>query len=219
MQATRWQEIDRLFDTAVEHKPAERSTFLSDASAGDEELRREVESLLEAHDRATKFIEVPAMEVAAKAAAAQGDDFSALGRKIGPYRILSPLGAGGMGEVYLAEDARLNRRVALKLLPSEFTRDPERIRRFEREARAASALNHPNIVTIYEIGESDGTSFIATELVEGQTLRDFMPRSRAQVKVALNVIAQAADALAAHAAGIIHRDVKPENIMLGPTAT
>ena len=217
MEAKRWQEIDRLFDAVLEREPSERSTFLAEASAGDEELRREVESLLEAHDRATKFIEVPAMEVAAKAAAAQGDDFSALGRQIGPYRILSPLGAGGMGEVYLAEDTRLNRRVALKLLPSEFTHDPERIRRFEREARAASALNHPNIVTIYEIGESEGTYFIATELVEGQTLRDVMPRSRAQVKVALNVIAQAADALsAAHAAGIIHRDVKPENIMLRP---
>ena len=109
--------------------------------------------------------------MAAKAAAAGGYDFSALGRKMGPYRVLSLLGAGGMGEVYLAEDTRLGRRVALKLLPSEFTHDTDRIRRFEREARAASALNHPNIVTIYEIDQIDGSYFIATELVEGQTLR------------------------------------------------
>jgi len=217
MQAKRWQEIDRLLDAVLEREPPERASFLADACAGDEELRREVESLLTAHDRAEKFIESPAMEVAAKAAAAQGKHFSALGRRMGPYRVLSLLGAGGMGEVYLAEDTRLGRRVALKLLPSEFTHDPERIRRFEREARAASALNHPNIVTIYEVGQSEGTYFIATELVEGQTLRDFMPRARAQMKEALNVIAQVADALsAAHAAGIVHRDVKPENIMLRP---
>ena len=201
----------------LEREPAERAAFLADACAGDDELRREVESLLTAHNRAEKFIEAPAMEMAAKAAAAVGVGLTTVGRKIGPYRVLSLLGAGGMGEVYLAEDTRLGRRVALKLLPSEFTHDAERIRRFEREARAASALNHPNIVTIYEIGQSDGAYFIATELVEGQTLRDFMPRARAQMKEALNVIAQVADALsAAHAAGIVHRDVKPENIMLRP---
>src|SRR5258705_11112629 len=129
MQAKRWQEIDRLFDAVLEREPSERASFLADACAGDDELRREVESLLTAHDRAEKFIEVPAMEVAARAAAAQGDDFSALGRTMGPYRVLSLLGAGGMGEVYLAEDTRLRRRVSLKLLPSEFTPNPERIRR------------------------------------------------------------------------------------------
>ena len=157
------------------------------------------------------------MEVAAKAIVASGNAISALGREIGPYRVLAPLGMGGMGEVYLAEDTRLGRRVALKLLPSEFTHDAERIRRFEREARAASALNHPNIVTIYEIGQIDGVYFIAAELVEGHTLRDFMPPKRAVMKDALNVIAQVAEALsAAHAAGIVHRDVKPENIMVRP---
>ena len=217
MQAERWQEIDRLFDAVLEREPAERASFLKAACAGDDELLHEVETLLAAHDRAEKFIEAPAMEVAAKVAAAGGNAFSALGREIGPYRVLSALGAGGMGEVYLAEDTRLGRRVALKLLPSEFTHDAERIHRFEREARAASALNHPNIVTIYEIGQSNGAYFIATELVEGQTLRDFMPRARVQMKDALNVITQAADALStAHAAGIVHRDVKPENIMLRP---
>lgn len=217
MQAKRWQEIDRLFDAVLEREPSERASFLADSCAGDDELRREVESLLAAYDRADKFIEAPAMEVAAKAAATGGDDLSALGRTIGPYRILSLLGVGGMGEVYLAEDARLGRRVALKLLPSEFTHDAERIRRFEREARAASALNHPNIVTIYEIGQIDGVYFIATELVEGQTLRGFITRTRTQLKETVNVIAQVAEALsAAHAAGIVHRDVKPENIMVRP---
>ncbi|MBA3320331.1 MAG: serine/threonine-protein kinase, partial [Pyrinomonadaceae bacterium] len=217
MRAERWQEIDRLFDAVLEREPAERASYLAAASAGDDELRREVESLLAAYERAGKFIEAPAMEMAAKAAAEGGDAFSALGREIGPYRVLSLLGAGGMGEVYLAEDTRLNRRVALKLLPAEFTHDAERIRRFEREARAASALNHPNIVTIYETGQSDGVYFIATELVEGQTLRDFMPHARARTKEALNIAAQIADALAAaHAAGIIHRDLKPENVMLRP---
>ncbi|HSQ20433.1 MAG TPA: protein kinase, partial [Blastocatellia bacterium] len=214
MQDDRWQEVDRLFDAVLELEPAQRASFIADACRGDDELRREVESLLAAHERAEKFIEAPAIALAAKVAAG-GNAFSVPGRKIGPYRVLSLLGAGGMGEVYLAEDTRLSRRVALKLLPSEFTHDPERIRRFEREARAASALNHPNIVTIYEIGQSDGTYFIATELVEGQTLRDFMPLARAQMKEAMNVATQVADALsAAHAAGIIHRDVKPENIML-----
>ncbi|HEY3027358.1 MAG TPA: protein kinase [Pyrinomonadaceae bacterium] len=217
MQAERWQEIDRLFDAVLEREPSERASFLATACAGDDELRREVESLLAAHDRAEKFIEAPAMEMAAKAAAAGGNVFSARGREIGPYRVLSLLGAGGMGEVYLAEDTRLGRRVALKLLPPEFTDDAGRIHRFEREARAASGLNHPNIITIYEIGQSDGSYFIATELVEGQTLRDFMPRARAHMKEAINVIAQVADALsAAHAAKIVHRDVKPENIMLRP---
>jgi Tol biopolymer transport system component len=124
---------------------------------------------------------------------------------------------GGMGEVYVAEDARLGRRVALKLLPPEFTHNAERIHRFENEARAASALNHPNIVTIYEVGESDGTYFIATELVEGKTLRELMLHARPDVKTALNMIGQIADALAAaHAAKIVHRDVKPENIMVRP---
>ena len=121
-----------------------------------------------------KFIEAPAMEVAAKAAAARGGAYSALGREIGPYRVLSLLGAGGMGEVYLAEDTRLGRRVALKLLPADFTYDAERIRRFEREARAASALNHPNIVTIYEVGQSNAAYF-TPRVIEGRR-RDFMRR-------------------------------------------
>jgi Tol biopolymer transport system component len=217
MQTERWQEIDRLFDAALDLDASERDAFLDKACADDEELRREVESLLAAHLRADKFIESPAMETAARAAAARGDTFFALGRQIGSYRVKALLGMGGMGEVYVAEDARLGRRVALKLLPPEFTHNAERIDRFEREARTASALNHPNIVTIYDVGQSDGTYFIATELVEGKTLRELMLQDRPDLKIAVNMIGQIADALAAaHAAGIVHRDVKPENIMVRP---
>src|SRR5438552_13126277 len=127
------------------------------------------------------------------------------GAQLGPYQILSSLGAGGMGEVYLAEDNRLGRKVALKLLPAEFTKDADRVRRFEQEARAASALNHPNIITIYDIGQADGIHFIATEFVEGETLRQRMTGERLALKVTLDLAAQIAAALAAaHDAGIIH---------------
>jgi eukaryotic-like serine/threonine-protein kinase len=138
-----------------------------------------------------------------------------VGRRISHYQILSLIGAGGMGEVYIAQDTRLGRKVALKLLPAEFTEDPERARRFEREARAASALNHPNIITIYDIEQVDGLHFIVTEYVEGQTLRNLMPATRVSMAEALEIAVQVAGALAAaHRAGIVHRDIKPENIML-----
>ena len=217
MRAERFRQIDELFDAALEKDAGARAAFLNSACTGDDELRAEVESLLAAHGRAENFIESPAMEVAARASAALSGVTAEVGRRIGPYKILSLLGAGGMGEVYLAEDARLNRRVALKLLPAGFTKDPERVRRFEREARAASALNHPNIVTIHDIGESDNTHFIATEFVEGRTLRRLIADGDLKTEEMLNVAAQIAEALAAaHAAGIIHRDIKPENIMLRP---
>ncbi len=133
------------------------------------------------------------------------------------YRILSKLGAGGMGEVYLAEDTRLGRQVALKLLPAEFTADPDRVRRFVQEAKAASALNHPNIITIYEIGEVDGTHFIATEFIHGLTLRQQLAKEKMRLHTALEVASQVAFALTtAHEAGIVHRDIKPENVMLRP---
>ena len=139
------------------------------------------------------------------------------GTRFDRYEILSPLGKGGMGEVYLAQDTRLKRKVALKLLPASFTQNAERLRRFEQEAYAASALNHPNIITIYEIGESGEFHFIATEFIEGNTLRQQMADTRMNLREALEIAVQIASALAAaHAAGIVHRDIKPENIMLRP---
>jgi eukaryotic-like serine/threonine-protein kinase len=137
------------------------------------------------------------------------------GTRLGHYEIAAPLGAGGMGEIYLAQDTRLGRRVALKLLPAHFTADAERLRRFVLEAKAASALNHPNIITIYEVGESDATHFIATEFIEGETLRQRMARARLSVADAVNLAQQIVSALAAaHEAGIVHRDIKPENVMI-----
>ncbi|HEX6625558.1 MAG TPA: protein kinase, partial [Pyrinomonadaceae bacterium] len=216
MNAERWRQIDEVFDAALELEPEARAGFLSDRCGGNAELRREVEALLAAHDKAGGFIETSAMKVAARAVA--GDTFYAeVERQIGPYRVLSLLGAGGMGEVYLAEDTRLGRRVALKLLPPPFVSDPDRLRRFEREARAASALNHPNILTLYDIGRVDGTHYIVTEYVEGGTLRARLSAGRITAPEAVRVAAQVAEALsAAHAAGITHRDIKPENIAIRP---
>src|SRR5689334_19524753 len=130
------------------------------------------------------------------------------------YRILDKLGAGGMGEIYLAEDTRLHRKVALKLLPAEFTCQAERVHRFEQEARAASSLNHPNILTIFEIGETNGTHFIATEFIDGETLREYLMHENPSLTAAIDIAIQTASALAAaHDAGILHRDIKPENLM------
>jgi Tol biopolymer transport system component len=215
MRPERFKQIDDWFAAALEVSGAERDALLKVACAGDNELRREVESLLAAHKRSADFIESPALESAARMAALQAG--SEIGRLVGPYEIVSLLGTGGMGDVYLATDPRLGRRVALKLLPSEFTQDAERVSRFEREARAASALNHPNIVTIYEIGQSEQAHFIAAEFVEGQTLRQLIAASKLQLATALKIGAQISEALsAAHSAGIIHRDIKPDNIMIRP---
>ncbi|HEY7179846.1 MAG TPA: protein kinase [Blastocatellia bacterium] len=218
----RWKRIERLYHAALERDTATREAFLAEACADDEELRREVVSLIAYDGHHASLIESPALEVAAREWADESS--SLLSRpsasappQIGAYKILSPLGRGGMGEVWLAYDTRLGRKVAIKLLPTEFTSRPERVRRFEQEARAASALNHPNIVTIYEIGEIDGRRFIVTEYVEGETLRRRTakaPQQRVRLSEALEVASQVAAALqAAHEAGITHRDIKPENVM------
>ncbi|MBC7931069.1 MAG: serine/threonine-protein kinase, partial [Rubrivivax sp.] len=217
MKAERWKQIDALFD-AVEQLPAERrDAYLAEACASDEELRREVLSLLAEQEKiADDFLERSAMKVVAKDLAHhtvfQSVPFAE--SELGTYKVERLLGAGGMGEIYLAHDGKLNRKVALKILPAEFVSDAERLHRFEREARAVSALNHPNIVTIYDVGESGGWHFIATEFVEGKTLRE-LAGENLSLKEILSVAAQAAEALAAaHGAGVIHRDIKPENIML-----
>jgi eukaryotic-like serine/threonine-protein kinase len=215
MKPKRWAQIDQLLDEALERAPAERAAFLAEACQGDEELRREVESLLTAHERAaSEFLQKPALEIAAQKLAAERNH-SLVGQTLGAYNIIEVLGAGGMGEVYLAQDERLKRRLAVKLLPRQFVADSARVERFAREARAVSALNHPNIVTVYDIGEANGAHFIAMEYVDGQTLREKSHTGPLNVKEAVEIVMQIAAALsAAHEAGIVHRDIKPENIML-----
>jgi serine/threonine protein kinase len=214
MTPERWQQIKPLFHAALGHERAQRAAFLAQACATDGPLRHEVESLLASHEQAESFIETPASDVAA-ALLAEDQPGLVTGQILGHFRIAGVLATGGMGEVYLADDTRLGRKIALKLLPPQFTINADRVRRFEQEARAASALNHPNIVTIHEIGQTESHHFIATEFVEGETLREHMANTRMTVGDVLDVAAQVASALqAAHEAGIVHRDVKPENVML-----
>jgi eukaryotic-like serine/threonine-protein kinase len=211
-----WQEVERLFHLALEKEAGERAAFLADACAGDDTLRSEVESLLRYEGRAAGFIETPALEATARMLAEAGDPLMAPGRSIRQYTIVAPLGAGGMGEVYLAEDTRLARRVALKFLPARLTGSPEHLRRFEQEARAVAALSHPNVCTIHEVLETDdGRYCLVMEHVEGETLRQRLLAGSLEVEAVLDVAIQIATALAAaHAAGLVHRDVKPENVML-----
>src|SRR5262245_41018655 len=196
MKPERWRQIDQLLEAALERQPEERAAFLADACAGDDSLRLEVESLLRTDEAADSFIEKPAVALVADVIAEQQVQAMA-GRSIGHYKILSLLGAGGMGEVYLAEDAKLRRKVALKLLPAEFTRDAGRLRRFVQEAQAASALNHPNILTIFEIGETNEAHYIATEFIDGQTLRERLKGDRLSPVAAIEIATQIAAALAA----------------------
>ncbi len=214
MTPERWQQIEKLFHAALERTPKERAAFLADVCAGDEELRREVESLLATHERGGNLLEAAASDLAVEWMQKQQPQ-QPVSQVLGHFRILSLLGKGGMGEVWLAEDLRLRRKVALKLLPSHFTENADRLRRFEQEACAASALNHPNILTIYEIAETDGTHFIAAEFIEGETLRERITGAAMKIGQLLSVAEQVASALAAaHEVGIIHRDIKPENIMV-----
>jgi serine/threonine-protein kinase len=210
MNPERWQLVKELFEAALERGPSDWSDFLAQACEGDEKIRQEVESLLAAHEQDASFMNTPAGNLL------PGDKpMLETGQRFGQYEGISTLGKGGMGQVYLAMDTRLGRKVALKLLPSSYTNDADRVRRFEQEARAASALNHPNIVTIHEIGNVDSFNFIATEFVDGETLREHIKQTRMTVGDVLDVASQIASALqAAHEAGIVHRDIKPENIML-----
>ena len=214
MNAERWQQINDLFHSAAELAPKERAAFLEQACRGDESLCREVKSLLTSHERTKSFMEAPAFEVTPELLVRPG---ALVGERIGHYRIESLIGVGGMGEVYLGWDEELGRKAALKLLPEHLMVDETQLSRFKTEARSASALNHPNILTVYEIGAEGDRQFIATEFIEGVTLRASLASGRKNLQTALDIAVQVASALAAaHEAGVVHRDIKPENIMLRP---
>ena len=215
MNAERWQKVKNLFDAVVELAPANRKKFLDEACGADERLRRDVENLLDSFNEAESFLEKPAAtEVASQIIELKNFE---PGKRFAHYEIIRQIGAGGMGEVYLARDTKLERPVAVKILNQRFSRHESNLYRFVQEAKAASALNHPNILIIHEIGESENANFIVSEFIEGKTLREFIEKSTLKLSEILEISIQIAAALAAaHAARIVHRDIKPENVIVRP---
>jgi serine/threonine-protein kinase len=209
----RWKRLEDLFQRAADLNAEERLRFLDESCGEDTQLRHELESLLESANETNEFIEKPLQQVARQLSASRSA--LAAGSKFGHYEIVSVVGAGGMGKVYLALDSRLGRKAALKTLTPEFVHDEHSLRRLAREARTASALNHPNILTIYEVGQFEGTHFIASEFVDGPNLREKLQAGRMEAPEAIEIAIQIAAGLnAAHAVGIVHRDIKPENVVL-----
>lgn len=212
----RWQEIDTVFQAVVGLAPDECAEYLDRVCDRDRLLREKIETMLAADRRGWELVEKSALEAAAVLFSDDQPQLSP-GQTFSHYEIERLIGKGGMGEVYLAADKLLNRKIALKLLPADYTRDRERLMRFHQEAQAASALNHPNILTIHELREADGQQFIATEFVDGETLRQRLKRGPLSQAEAVEIAIEIANALsAAHQAGIVHRDIKPENVMLRP---
>ena len=215
MNSERWKQIEQVYYSVLASPPAHRTAVLDEACSDDHDMRREVESLLDAREQAESFLS--SADLRSHIAELASEQHLPVGHKLGHYRIVSAIGSGAMGEVYLARDTSLDRQVALKILPARFTRDAERVARFRREAKMASALNHPNIITVYEIGETSETWFIAAEFIEGVTLRERLTAGRMDLQEVLGIAIQCAIALGGvHQAGIVHRDIKPENIMVKP---
>ena len=210
MSPDEYNKVKEIFSSALEVDPLRRGDYLSEACEGNDRLRSEVDRLLNSYD--DEFMEMPAVADFAEEISAEGTHS---GETLAHYHLHEMIGSGGMGEVYLAEDTKLGRKVAIKILPDEFIADSDRLKRFQMEARSASALSHPNIITIYEIGESGNTHYIATEFVDGETLRQRLSEERFSIQESLECGVQLAAAItAAHEAGITHRDIKPENIMI-----
>jgi predicted Ser/Thr protein kinase len=211
---TRWRQINDLFHDALAREPAARDAFVAAHAGPDEELAREVRSLLATHERTANFLDAPAWTVAADLLQDDEEGPGLVGRQLGNYRIVEEIGRGGMGVVYAAEDGRLRRMVALKALAPEYTRDPRRRERLQREAQAAAQLTHENIATVHALEEIDGDLFIVSELVRGRTLRDELAEGPLTDERLLDTLVDIASALAAaHARGIVHRDLKPENLL------
>ena len=220
MTPERWQQISRIFQSAIALDNDARAAYVANQCGGDESLRSEVEKLIGAHEQASaeNFIGGRAAEDGAVLIIDEIEEQQprlTKGQQLGSYLILDRLGAGGMGEVYLAKDSRLDRTVALKVLSSDISADKRRMQRFGQEARVASSLNHPNILTIFEFGEVEGLTFLATEFIDGETLRSYLHKKRLQLTETLDIAIQIVAALdAAHEARIVHRDIKPENVMI-----
>src|SRR5215470_849898 len=219
MKHERWKQIEQLYHASLERESGERESFLAQACAGDEELRREVEELLGYDGAAESFIEGNALAFEARRLKPEELSQTApqllAGQSVGAYRILALLGRGGMGVVYRARDERLRREVAIKVLPTSFAHDADRLRRFEQEAHITSALNHPNILTVYDIGDHEGIPFIVAELLEGEELREQLNEGALSASRSIEYAQQIAAGLAAaHEKGIVHRDLKPENLFV-----
>ena len=208
MKADRWRQVDKIFHDLIEQTPQDRASVLDRICADDPLLKKEVEDLIQAYERSGSFLDSPAP------VSASG---SLIGRALGSYELKALLGSGGMGEVYRARDSKLKRDVAIKLLPATFSRDPDRVARFQREAEVLASLNHPNIAAIYDLAVSDDSRFLVLELVEGETLAELLARRPIPMTEALEIAKQIAEALeAAHERGIIHRDLKPANVKITP---
>ena len=221
MNPERFQQVSHLFESALALEEDARAEYLCEQCGTDESLREEVEKLIASHREAGAqgFMDSPAVERAAGLLADESEDRDEFrlkkGQLLGSYMILERIGAGGMGEVYLATDTRLDRKVALKILPQDFADDVRRMQRFALEAKVASTLNQPNILTVFEFGKVGSLAFLATEYIDGETLRSFLQHTQPRLKEVLEISAQIVAALeAAHEARIVHRDIKPENVMI-----